>query len=1087
MSSRMFWILSVLCLYSISGHTQDVEKRQGSDILYHSSLLAIFDDAFLEAMFPDPNYAWYNDYSNNLRCGGPSCEPVDLDTPPAELRPVIAYLNDELAHIRNDFSGVQTFIPYVYEDTYYQLKRNLHILLLQLLRDNGMEAYTVANGSDLVKDNAYFHDLKPLLSGVLLADHPNIPNQGYQSCIEFCNPDVSSANCSNTTGSRGRGWYTHPQTLVEIAQGIHDELWDYEQITGRHIALGVNFGPQSSDDEFQQYLTEIHPEEGQTITSYLDFVAFSVFGNMSLSDNDGDSFECTMVDLSAAIDALPAALQTGFRPVFGGAYENTSAATISYQKFNAQNYPSMYWSQTPADLPGSVVQASPDTLYRGRLYPVDGMTGGPDSYYMVHSADFDHPEAWLRTLPHAITNATTDVTITNVSANGNTLSIEVTNHFEGPTNPRFWLEIREDGVVINGPRPFITLTANQTTIQQDLDLYGSGLAKLDISLVMDTDIDDLESNNSVTYFHQISPGLPDLALSSITPQTPIEQVTESGHYLFDVKVKNKGLGNSPISTIHLETDGPGVFDMTKTGKTTYANAQVPALAPGQTYTASISIFVELGNKTIKASIDEDNSVAEIDENNNDKSIPYALPAPDLGLDAIQVSNLQPTVGEAVTINVQVSNIGNADYDAATGAEIFLKVDGVGIGSLYIPSMATSQTLTLGGFTWTPSSSGTHQIEASIDGSLLGDWEIYDPENPNNQISKTISVTTNQADLTVADITPSNQTPNSGEAMDFVVKIKNKGLAYSPSGLPVGLYAENTLIGSFELPSLSPGNVAYHTLSWTTGSDGPITIKAIVDPNDILPESNESNNEKQISLNVGNTLLPDLYLDDVTLSTTTPSPGQTVTLNATIYNGGPGSTPVNEYVGYNFKLDGVEIGSDHYEDGTNPIVLAPGESWSFTRAITWPNDQNSHTVTLTTDPNNNINETSETNNTATIYAGGGSDLIITNVSFSPANPEVGDTVSLVATVKNIGNAPTPYGVTVGVGFVANNRNNGWFTVKDANGSVKGLEPGESYTGTSHIQWTRTYAYEIKAIADDVNRFQEISETNNEKILTNMASQ
>jgi subtilase family serine protease len=78
------------------------------------------------------------------------------------------------------------------------------------------------------------------------------------------------------------------------------------------------------------------------------------------------------------------------------------------------------------------------------------------------------------------------------------------------------------------------------------------------------------------------------------------------------------------------------------------------------------------------------------------------------------------------------------------------------------------------------------------------------------------------------------------------------------------------------------------------------------------------------------------------------------------------------------------------------------------------------------------------------------------------------------VKNQGNAATPTGVTIGVKYSVDNAGKTW-------GSIKGpLAAGASVTiGTNGVPYAiPTGTHKITATVDDVNRFTESNETNNQ---------
>ncbi len=90
----------------------------------------------------------------------------------------------------------------------------------------------------------------------------------------------------------------------------------------------------------------------------------------------------------------------------------------------------------------------------------------------------------------------------------------------------------------------------------------------------------------------------------------------------------------------------------------------------------------------------------------------------------------------------------------------------------------------------------------------------------------------------------------GDEVNFTVSIKNKGNA-SASHIEVDLYVDsrNSPIDTATIESLESGQSGEVSLYWTA-TGGKHTIFIIVDCRDKIDESNEENNEKDISISVG---------------------------------------------------------------------------------------------------------------------------------------------------------------------------------------------------------------------------------------------
>ena len=105
-----------------------------------------------------------------------------------------------------------------------------------------------------------------------------------------------------------------------------------------------------------------------------------------------------------------------------------------------------------------------------------------------------------------------------------------------------------------------------------------------------------------------------------------------------------------------------------------------------------------------------------------------------------------------------------------------------------------------------------------------------------------------------------------------------------------------------------------------------------------------------------------------------------------------------------------------------------------------------------------------------------DVIVTDITCQPENPKGGDKVILSAVVKNIGTAPTPEGVIIGVAFSVDGKVVAWSdNVKTA------LAPGASVVCTANggPGWTATPGkHTVLADVDNIDRFPELNKANNQ---------
>jgi hypothetical protein len=169
--------------------------------------------------------------------------------------------------------------------------------------------------------------------------------------------------------------------------------------------------------------------------------------------------------------------------------------------------------------------------------------------------------------------------------------------------------------------------------------------------------------------------------------------------------------------------------------------------------------------------------------------------------------------------------------------------------------------------------------------------------------------------------------------------------------------------------------------------------------------------------------------------------------------------------------------------------------------TWKAVEGTHTVKATVDDVNRIAESNEANNvrteqitvsktasgstptpTPTTPAPSGKpDLVVTGISWEPANPATGSPVTLSATIKNQGTAPTPAGTKHGVLFTFDDGAAGSGVWSDTHTTA--IAAGASVTltasgGSAGATWKAIEGtHTVKANVDDVNRIAESDENNN----------
>ena len=317
--------------------------------------------------------------------------------------------------------------------------------------------------------------------------------------------------------------------------------------------------------------------------------------------------------------------------------------------------------------------------------------------------------------------------------------------------------------------------------------------------------------------------------------------------------------------------------------------------------------------------------------------------------------------------------------------------------------------------------------------------------------------TAQPDLVVDNITYSPTNPTVGSTVTFQVTVRNQGTA-SAGSFTVRLQG----VASYQdatVSSLAAGASTTRTFTLPL-STSPETFTATADANGQVTESDETNNTRQVIV-TGPVARPDLVVDNITYSPTSPTVGSTVTFQVTVRNQGTASAG-----SFTVRLQGAAT----YQDAT-VASLAAGSS--TTRTFTLPLSTSPETFTATADVHNQVAESDEANNTRQVTVTGPvarPDLVVDNIMYTPTNPTVGSTVTFQVTVRNQGTASAG-SFTVRLQGVA--------SYQDA--TVSSLAAGASTTRTFTLPLS-TSPETFTATADVNGQVTESDEANNQRQVT-----
>ena len=536
-----------------------------------------------------------------------------------------------------------------------------------------------------------------------------------------------------------------------------------------------------------------------------------------------------------------------------------------------------------------------------------------------------------------------------------------------------------------------------------------------------------ETNNEKSLVYQTA--TPDLIVDTITwsPENP----SEYAQLTFTMTIKNQGTGKAPDSLLlYYINDEP------------QAAATVAPINAGGTITKTFYCFYETGLNTVKAVIDANNEIIESDETNNELVSPLPSIAPDLTIVDITWSPETPLIAHRVTFSVKIKNQGKT----AVGQTIlYFCIDEIYDSYQEILPIAAGGTVQKN-IPWT-SQVASSEVTAHIDIENV----IAESNESNNKRTETVTFSnpTPTADLIVTDIVSSPENPEINDKVTFTVSIKNQGTKASGAS-HIDYYIDNVLMDSAFVNNIDAGDTVTNKLTWKAEAGSHI-IKTVADSNDSVFETNETNNEKIKTISV---VAPDLVVSGATWSPLTPSIGDEVTFTVSIKNQGNKRSNGSRVAYY---IDSSTAG-EHYIE---PINIGA----TVNKTFTWTVQARLHSIMVVADIGNSIAESDESNNAQTITIPA-PDLIIDEITWSPANPTENTTVIFTVTTKNQG------GSKADLSHLAYYIGDSGQTPVHINQIITGDTSKRTFTWKAQAG-----TYVLKAVADEGNNVIESDESNN----------
>jgi PKD repeat protein/subtilisin family serine protease len=457
--------------------------------------------------------------------------------------------------------------------------------------------------------------------------------------------------------------------------------------------------------------------------------------------------------------------------------------------------------------------------------------------------------------------------------------------------------------------------------------------------------------------------LPDLVVDSIVyaPSTPTVGSTVS----FTVVVRNQGNASAGQFTVRIQGAGPA------------HERTVSSLSAGATVTLYFSLPLSTSPETFTVTADVLGQVAESNEDNNTRQVTITGVAamPDLVVDSITYAPSTPTVGSAVNFTAVVRNQGNA-----AAGQFTVRLQGGGAYPYQdrtVSSLAAGASVTL---TFSLTLSTSPETFTAI-ADVLGQVAESNEENNTRQV-------------TITGIVPAPQGRLSTDKTSYVL------------GETVRITFQNTGSVTIELPNTAPwvikdasGQIVFapaaaqvitqvapgETKTWSW--DGRDNSGRQVPPGTYTVELTTRNaGTFRTTFTIQAPALPDLIVEDVTYTPTSPTVGTTLTFQIRVRNIGSATAGLF-YIGLS-GLAGTQYAS----------VSSLGPGAAVTVSLQLPLSASTETFTVTADATNRVTEANETNNTRQITVAAVQPPISLSISTDKPSYTVGEAIRITITLN-----------------------------------------------------------------------------------------
>lgn len=401
-----------------------------------------------------------------------------------------------------------------------------------------------------------------------------------------------------------------------------------------------------------------------------------------------------------------------------------------------------------------------------------------------------------------------------------------------------------------------------------------GAVRLRLQVPSDAISDSQPDNNTLdTDLPEVPP--PDFVLSGMSAQLPGD-LRFGSTMRFNVQIRNDGgnfrlpIGYPQGIPVRLFVNGQSV-----------GQSMMGGLDSGVSTELSIVWTVDrpLDNPQVRVLVDPDNVVSESNEENNaaEQQMVVTVAPVDFTVDSIDIQPAGKPAGDTANVVLRVRSSGAYQGRLSVAAQ----VDGTRLtpveANVNIPEGGTTDIP----LPWGVTPGGARAIRAEVD----PDNRVAELDDHNNVLNHVAEYPVEAPDFQLDSLQfEPVQGVRQGDLVNVRMQMLNNGGAYQ-GGVPVRVSIGGAFQRDIWVAAPQPGGSVQIAVQWSAiqGNNHPLT--AVIDPDNVVPESNEENNSLAQVLALDVAPRPALELSSVSEPPVPLAPGQTVDIDIVLRNNG----------------------------------------------------------------------------------------------------------------------------------------------------------------------------------------------------------